>query len=267
MNNKKQDLKNIELIAIDIDGTLLDSKLQVSQKTKDKIRELVDRGVYVTLVSGRTFKATEFIRQRLEVDIPIVAYNGGKVVYSEDEEAFSAKIPLTEAIKIIKYGEERNLYVKVYIDDVLYTKEPDEKSLAFSVSNNIDYKVVGKLSENIHEDVNMIVAYYNEDIHGVIDKKLKDIKVTITTSVSNSIDVIPEGISKDKGLKMIAEHLNVRRDNILAIGNSLNDLDMLRYAGIGIAMKNSDISLLKKWKNISQYTNDEEGVYRIIKDI
>lgn len=267
MNNKKQDFKNTELVALDLDGTLLDSNLQVSQRTKEKIRELVDRGIHVALVTGRTFKAAEFIRESLGLDLPIVAYNGGKVVFSKNEEVFSTKIPLAEALKIIKYGEERNLYVKVYIDDVLHIKEPDEKSLAFSVSNNIDYKVVGKLSENIHEDVNMIVVYYKEDIHGVIDEKLKDIKVTITTSVSNSIDVIPEGISKDKGLKMVAEHLNIERNNILAFGNSLNDLEMLKYAGIGIAMKNSDISLLRKWDNISRYTNDEEGVYHIIKGI
>ena len=66
---------------------------------------------------------------------------------------------------------------------------------------------------------------------------------------------------------MVAEHLNIERNNILAFGNSLNDLEMLKYAGIGIAMKNSDISLLRKWDNISRYTNDEEGVYHIIKGI
>lgn len=264
---KNYDFKNIKLVALDIDGTLLDDNLEISQRTKKTISNLISRDIYVVLVTGRTFKAAEFIRKKLDVDIPVVAYNGGMVVIPSKKEVYSRKIPLKEALKIIKYGEERDLYVKVYIEDVLYIKEPDEKSLAFSESNNIDYKVVGKLSENINEDVNMIVVYYKDDIHGVIDEKLKDIDVTITTSVSNSIDVIPKGTSKAKGLKMVAEYLGIERDNILAIGNSLNDLEMLQYSGIGIAMKNSDVALLRKWNNISQYTNNEEGVYHIIKEI
>jgi 5-amino-6-(5-phospho-D-ribitylamino)uracil phosphatase len=261
------DFKNVKLIALDLDGTLLDDRLDVSQRTKKTIIDLVRRGICVALVSGRTYKATEFIRERLEVDIPVIAYDGGKVVIPDKDEIFCAKISLNEALKVIKYGEERDLYVKVYIDDVLYIKEPDKESLSFSKSRNINYKVVGKLSENIKQDVNMIVIYYNEDINGVIDEKLKDIDATITTSVSNSIDAIPKGISKEEGLKMLADHLNIERENILAVGNSLNDLEMLRYAGIGFAMKNSDKSLLTKWDNVSQYTNNEEGVYHIIKQI
>lgn len=261
------DLKKVKLVALDLDGTLLDDNLDISERTKKTIIDLVNSGVHVSLISGRTYKATEFIRERLEVSIPVVAYDGGKVVIPEKKEIFCAKIPLSEALKAIRYGEERNLYVKVYIDDVLYIKEPDKASLAFSESRHINYKVVGKLSENIKNDVNMIVIYFKEDINGVIDDKLKCIDATITTSISNSIDIIPKGVSKEKGLQLIGEYLNIKRENTLAIGNSLNDLDMIQYAGIGIAMKNSDISLLNNWDNVSDYTNNEEGVYHIIKQI
>ena len=267
MSTKNNDFKNIKLVALDIDGTLLDDNLEISVRTKKTIEDLISRKIYVALVTGRTFRAAEFIRKKLGVEMPIIAYNGGKVVIPPKGEVFGRKIPLTEAIKVIKYGEERDLYVKVYIDDVLYIKEPDAKSLAFSSSNNINYKVVGKLSENIYEDVNMVIVYYEYDIHGVIDEKLNDIDVTITTSVSNSIDVIPKGVSKAKGLKIVADYLGIGRDAILAIGNSLNDLEMLQYAGIGIAMKNSDLGLLREWNNVSEYTNNEEGVYHIIKQI
>jgi hydroxymethylpyrimidine pyrophosphatase-like HAD family hydrolase len=113
----------------------------------------------------------------------------------------------------------------------------------------------------------MIVIYYKEDRNGVIDEKLKDIDVTVTTSMSSSIDVVPKGISKDKGLMILAEHLSIQSENILAIGNGLNDLEMLKYAGIGIAMRNSEKCLLDKWDNVSEFTNNEEGVYHIIKQI
>lgn len=267
MTNKNYDFKNVKLVALDLDGTLLDDHLDVSLRTKETIKNLVNRGIFVALVSGRMLKAAELVSRKLEMDIPIVAYNGAKVFIPEKEEIYCKKIPLSEALKVIKYGEERDLYVKVYIDDVLYIKEPDNESIAFSKSRNIDYKVVGKLSENIKEDVNMIVIYYKENRNGVIDEKLKDINVTVTTSLSNSIDVVPKETSKDKGLLMLAEYLSIKRENILAIGNGINDLEMLEYAGIGIAMKNSEQFVLDRWDNISEYTNNEEGVYHIIKQI
>jgi HAD superfamily hydrolase (TIGR01484 family) len=171
---KNYDFKKVKLVALDLDGTLLDDNLDISDRTKEAIKDLINRGIFVALVSGRMFKATELIRDKLGVSMPIVAYNGGKVFIPGLEEMYCKKIPLSEVLKIIKYGEERNLYVKVYIDDVLYIKEPDNKSLAFCRSRNLDYKVVGKLSENIKEDANMIVIYYNEDTNGVIDEKLKN---------------------------------------------------------------------------------------------
>jgi len=199
------------------------------------------------------------------VEIPLVAYNGGRVVMPPKGPVYSVKIPLKEAKRVIQYGEENNLYVKVYIDDVLYVSEDDEASREFSISNGIDYQVVGQLSQGINQDVNMIVLYYPEEIYGRVDPGLKDIDVTITMSTTNSLDVIPKGVAKDQGLRLLARELRVSSESILAVGNSMNDLEMLRYVGLGIAMKNADERLLRQWPLISQYTNNEEGVYHILK--
>jgi 5-amino-6-(5-phospho-D-ribitylamino)uracil phosphatase len=259
--------KNIKLVALDLDGTLLNDDLKISQRTIEAIKDLINRGVYVAFVSGRTYRAAEYVRKNILIDIPVVAYNGGKVVIPSKDEVYSVKIPLCEAMKVIKFGEEKDMYVKVYIDDVLYVREDDEASKAFSISNGIEYKVVGKLSESINEDANMIVMYFNEHVNGEFDDKLKDTDVTITMSTTDSIDIIPKGVSKDKGLKLVADHLNINRDEILAVGNSMNDIEMLTFAGIGIAMKNADPKLLKIWNNVSEYTNNEDGVYHILKHI
>ncbi|MFL0246314.1 Cof-type HAD-IIB family hydrolase [Candidatus Clostridium stratigraminis] len=267
MAKDSYNFKNVKLVALDLDGTLLNNHLGISQRTKETLKGLYNRGIKIALVSGRPYKAADLVREDLDIDIPIVAYNGGRIIIPGGKEVFTDKIPLKEALKVIRYGEERDLYVKVYIDDVLYIKEPDKRSIDFSKSRNINYKVVGKLSENIKEDVNMIIIYYNEDINGAIDDELRDVDAAITTSAPFALDVIPKGISKGKALKMIAELLNIKRENILAMGNSFNDIDMLKYAGIGIAVKNSDISLLKEWDNVSSYTNNEDAVYHAINEI
>lgn len=267
MADKKYDFKKIKLIALDLDGTLLDDHLEISGRTKKTIKDLVNRGIAVAFVSGRMLKAAELVSSQLEMDIPIVAYNGGKVFIPGEKEIFTKKIPLSEVLKVARYGEERDLYTKVYIDDVLYIKEPDKESIAFSKSRNIDYKVVGKLSENIQESANMIVIYYKDDKDEEIDEELNKIDATVTTSLSGSVEIVPKGISKAKGLMILAEYLNIERENILAVGNALNDLEMLEYAGIGIAIRNAEKCLLDKWDNVSEYTNNEEGVYHIIKNL
>lgn len=265
--DKNERFKNIKLVALDLDGTLLNDDLKISQRTVEAIKDLQNRGIQVAFVSGRTYKAVELVRKTALVDVPVVAYNGGKVVIPTLDEVYSVKIPLSEALRIIRYGEERDYYVKVYIDDILYVREDDEESKAFSITNGIEYKVVGKLSDNIKEDVNMIVIYFKEHRDEFMDEELRNIDVAITASMTRSIDVIPKGVSKDKGLKLVADHLNVKREEILAVGNSLNDIEMLKFAGIGIAMKNSDQRLLRQWENISEYTNNEDGVYHILKQI
>lgn len=264
---KNENLKGIKLVALDLDGTLLSDDLKVSARTVETIKELMNRGIQVAFVSGRTFRAVELVKKNALLEVPVVAYNGGKVVIPSRDEVFSTKIPLVEALKIIKYGEAKEQYIKVYIDDMLYVEEEDELSKAFSITHGIEYKAVGKLSDNIKEDVSMIVFYFKEPKEELMDEELRNIEVEITASTTKSMDIIPKGVSKDKGLKLVADHFNIKTEEILAIGNSLNDLEMLKFAGIGVAMKNSDPRLLRVWDNISEYTNNEDGVYHVLKKL
>ncbi|TDT51306.1 Cof-type HAD-IIB family hydrolase [Fonticella tunisiensis] len=262
-----EEAKNIKLIALDLDGTLLDDDLKISKRTIDCIKSLVHRGINIALVTGRTLGSAYLVRDILGVEVPIVAYNGGRIVVPPKGEIYTAKIPLTEAIKIIKYAENKELYVKAYIDDLMYVEKDEEASRIFCQKRGIEYKVVGKLSENLTEDVNMIIIYYKDPIYGKIDDELKNINVNITASATIALDFVPKEVSKSNGLKLVANYLNIRREEILAIGNSQNDIDMLSFAGIGIAMKNADSMLQERWNHFTEYTNNEEGVYHILKQI
>jgi hypothetical protein len=97
-----------------------------------------------------------------------------------------------------------------------------------------------------------------------IDKRL-NIDVSYTLSNSTSIEIMKKSTNKGKAVKILAQNLNIKIENILSIGNGLNDLEMLNFCGKGIAMKNSDIFLLKKWKKISNYNNNKDGVFHILK--
>lgn len=183
---------------------------------------------------------------------------------SEDE-ILSNTIPIKNACQIIRLGEEYNVYTKVYIDDTLHVEKETLEAVNFSKEHRINYCVTGKLSKNIKRAPHMIVfkdsLYKIRSIREVL-KKQGGFSFTLSTPCS--LEFSHSGISKANGLSYLANKLNISREEILAIGNSLNDLDMLKLAGTGVAMKNSDDELKKYWTNISKYTNNDDGVAKII---
>lgn len=257
----------IRLIALDIDGTLLDSGGNISPRTKLKLEKLIDKDKYVVLASGRANKAALGIKEKLSLGLPIISYNGGTIQMPQGEKLIERKITKDDAIKIIKYGEELGISIKAYIDDVFYIEKESEWTRSFADYQKLEYKVVGKLSEYIKSDVNMIVFVYEELPKDDVDRIFKDLSISTARSTPYVVEFMAKGSSKGEALKYLANHLDIKREEILAAGNALNDLDMIKYAKIGIAMKNSDPNLLNEWDNVSDYSNDEEGVYHIIKDL
>lgn len=255
------------MIALDIDGTLLDSKGKISSRTRKKIESLIEKDKYVALASGRASKAAANIKEELSLDLPIISYNGSALHLQGGEKVLDRKIPLEDALEVIEFAENKGIFVKAYIDDLFYIEKDHKLIKAFSQYQNIGYRVVGKLSEYIKEDVNMIVFIYDELSSVDLDMLFKDLAVTTARSTPFVVEFMAKGATKAAALKLLASHLGIKKEEILAVGNALNDLEMIEYAGTGFAMKNSDPDLLKKWDRVSDYSNDEEGVYHIIKDL
>lgn len=257
----------IKLIALDIDGTLLDDNGNTSANTLLKLKELIDKGIYIIFVTGRTYKSARNIMQKMGLNIPIISYNGAKITLPEQGVIHNSKIPVNAAIKIIEYAEKHDVYVKVYIDDIFYIKEVDEKSINFAKNHGIKYEPIGEISKNITKDVNMVVYIYKSLVDKNVIKNFENMDISITSSTPRVYEFMSKGSTKGNGLKIISDYFGIKKEEVLAVGNALNDLDMLEFAGTGIAMKNSDPNLLRSWDVISEYTNNEEGVYQIIKNL
>ncbi|MBU5436640.1 Cof-type HAD-IIB family hydrolase [Tissierella sp. MSJ-40] len=256
-----------KLVAIDIDGTLLDDEEKVSKRTVDKIEKLMDMGVVVTLVTGRNYSSTKMVAEDLNINSPLVVFNGAQIFDPiKDELLFNATIPLKETKEIIRLGENRSHYIRVYIDNILYVEKDDERAQATSRNLNIPYKVVGKLSENIVDKATMIILSDEEEKIKALYNNVKMDSVFFTMSTPHSLEFIPFNTNKGTGVRHLCERLNIRREEVLAIGNNLNDLEMLKFAGKGIAIKNSDEMLLDRWNEISKYTNNEDGVYHVLEE-
>lgn len=260
-------MKNIDLVAIDIDGTLIDDNLKVSKNTIDIIKGLKNKGIEVSLVSGRAHGAAKIIMDQIGINLPIISHNGGKVTLEDGKVIRNEKFPISHIKEVLHYAEKNNLFMKVYIDDLFYVTSDNERNREFSKRFGVKYQIIENIYKDIVDDISLLLLYFDKEITAKELEKFKDLNVEITTSIPHAIEFIPKGISKAEGLKDLKGHLGIKKENILAIGNSLNDLSMLEFAGIGIAMKNSDLLLLENFDNISKFTNNEEGVYEILKNI
>jgi Cof subfamily protein (haloacid dehalogenase superfamily) len=258
------------MVAVDMDGTLLNNNSEVSEKNRLAINQLIKNDIKVIFATGRVFCSAQKHAKQMNLDLPMVTYNGAliKRVFSE-EVIYSSKIELEAAVKLLKFAEEKNLYTKLYIDDVLHVEKETEESIRFSAKNGVPYKVIGKLSENIKDRPYMIVFIDSPDNIKKLKQEFHEVEnkeVNYTSSTNYSIEVVAPEISKGHSLQRVCEHLGIVREEVLAIGNSTNDLEMLKWAGTGVAMKNSDEELLKKHDIVSSYSNDEDGVYHILKE-
>lgn len=260
-------MKNIDLVAIDIDGTLIDDHLRVSENTIDIIRDLKRKDIEISLVSGRAHAAAKIIMDQIGIELPIISHNGGKVTLENGREIRNEKFPISHIKEVLHYAERNNLYIKAYIDDLFYVTSDNDRNREFSRKFGVDYRIIDDLRKDLVEDINLLLLYFDKEITMDEIKKFQGLDVEITTSIPHAIEFIPKGISKAEGLKDLKRQLNIKKENILAIGNSLNDLSMLEFAGRGVAMKNSDPLLLENFGNISNFTNNEEGVYHILKEI
>lgn len=258
---------NIRLIAIDIDGTLIDDNLKVSDNTIKIIKELKKRNIEIVLVTGRAHAGAKKIMDQIGISLPIISHNGGKVVLANGREIKNTKFPIQAVKEVLDYSEANRLYTIVYIDDMFYASIDNEINDRTAQKLGVEYRIIDNFIEDIIEEINLLLVYFKKEITKKELDKFKDLDVEITTSIPKAVEFIPKGISKAEGLKELKNHLNIKKENIMAIGNSLNDLSMLEFAGTGIAMKNSDSLLLENYENVSEFTNNEEGVYKILKKI
>lgn len=263
-------MKQFKLAAIDMDGTLLNDNSEISERNQYALNQLIKNGVKVIIATGRAFKLAQPFVKEINLDLPIITYNGSviKKILSE-ELIYSSKINMEAVKHLLDFSEKNDIYTKVYVGDMLYVASEDDEALKIWKSKGVPYKVVDSLSKNIKESPNMIsfidtpekIKKLREQFWEQGNKEL-----SFTSSVPHVLEITEYGVSKGSAVERVCRELNISREEVLTIGNSLNDIEMLKWAGTGIAMKNSDEELLKRHTLVSSHTNDEDGVYHILKE-
>ncbi|MGG5460732.1 Cof-type HAD-IIB family hydrolase [Clostridium sp. B9] len=270
-----------KLICIDMDGTLLNNKHEVSERNKDAIRKATEKGVKIAITTGRLFTSAKYYADLIGVKAPIISCNGA-FIREKDEERVIYESVLTD-------DQIDRIYdvIKKYDIELAYFNTSDTVISEKIVPEQHGYKVMNQMigesgdkvlfSEGIDfresfkkynkHILKAICIENNEEKLGDLFKAKEELKnyedFEVVSSFTNNFEVMNRGTSKGNAVKVLADMLNINREEVMCLGDSENDLSMIEYAGLGVAMGNAEEFLKDKAGYVTD-TNENDGVAKAI---
>lgn len=260
-----------ELIVLDLDGTLTNSKKEISPKTKEALMKIQEEGVRVVLASGRPTPGVLPLAKELQLEKYggyILSFNGGKIIQIKTGRViYDAAIPeylvseIYEASKLYRTG------IITYTDKEILAGSPIDPYIEKEVSI---IKIPCRQPENFVEEINFDVNKFlltGEDSH--MEKVVEKLQerfgraLNIFRSEPYFIEVMPPNIDKAYSLSKLLDYLNYSRKQMICCGDGYNDISMLRYAGLGVAMSNAQPEVKAEADYIT-LSNDEDGIAHVI---
>lgn len=256
-----------KVLALDIDGTLTNSKKQITKRTKDAVARAALGGVKIVIASGRPVQGIRAFANELELDKNdgyILSFNGGRLISCRTGEVIhDVKLPLEYLPEIYALSRKYNVNLMSYEGDDLITENPDDKFLAIEARiNGLGIKKVDNLVEHINFPINKCLMLGNGDYLAGVEKKvhaaLSD-RMDVYRSEPYFLEILPKGVDKAKSLESFLKIIGCSRKELMACGDGFNDLTMIKYAGLGIAMANAREEV-KACADYITAGNDEDGV-------
>jgi len=261
--------QKIKLVALDLDGTVLDSQGRLPPTVRETVWEVKNRGIYVTLATGRTFGSARPFAEQLGIDIPIIAYNGAYVSHiCATKPIVRTPLLMTDARKMIGQLEQLGCYVKVYIDDHLYVQEHTDETVAFSKKFGVPFTVVGScnLSKLTGNPLKVVIIEKTDRIRAVWQLLNRwQTTFNVCRDGASGIEIMERNTNKGLAVSKVCQLLNIPMSAVMAVGNEGNDLQMVCNAGLGIAMGNAYDELKKCAKAVVK-TNDQLGVAQVLRE-
>ncbi|MGB2752197.1 MAG: Cof-type HAD-IIB family hydrolase [Pyrinomonadaceae bacterium] len=276
----------IKLLALDLDGTTLNSQGEIPDANRNAIRAAEERGVLVTIATGRRFRDAQPLGIDLGLNAPLITHNGALIKYAESEKTVVCSLLSTAtSLEVVRVGKD-------FGGDALVSVDPHGQGtlLYDRVSeDNLPLKKYLRWSEDLHggeagrvgvshvESLEEIIPE-NEIVHisfsgtcdamsammSVLGRELGN-SVTILPTIYPQwdftlIDILPPEASKGHGVAKLAELNGLTHENVMVMGDNFNDLEMLEYAGTPVVMGNAAPKLLERPEFYTTLSNDQSGV-------
>jgi Cof subfamily protein (haloacid dehalogenase superfamily) len=254
----------IKLIALDIDGTIMNSKFQISERMKETIFKAINSGIYVVLATGRMYSATVPIAAGLGIKTPLITYQGSMIreYYNSDEVLLHYTVDSDLSRLILQELRKFDLQVNVYLDDELFVEDETHILREYAARRHIVYHKVDSFEKIIDFSPTKILAINKTpeetmEIRNYLRKKFLT-RLNITNSTPLYCEIVNNQASKGNSILYLADKWGFKQSEIMVIGDQDNDKDMLDIAGVAVAMGNGPDSL-KESADFVTDTVDNDG--------
>ena len=279
-------MSKIKAIVMDVDGTLTNGKKQITEKTKEVLLKAQSKGIKLILASGRPTTGLIGFAKELEMDKNnglLVSFNGSKVVDCETfEELFNEPMSIEEGKAVLEHMKKfevrpmvdkgEYMLVNNVFDNKIYARNGQEINIIEYESRGGNYKLceIDDLAEYIDYPLNKILTagqpdYLNEHYREMMEP-FKD-KLSCMFTADFYFEFTAKGIDKAKALETVLKPMGINEDEIISFGDGQNDLSIIKYAGIGVAMENA-VDELKEQADEITLSNEDDGIaYSLLKHI
>jgi len=259
-----------KLLALDLDGTLLNKNQSLDPEIKNTIKKLKMLDIRILIATGRMFiSALPYIKE-LNLSGPMITYNGAYIRKHETDEILYHK-PLKKEVAqmLIEEAQKHNLHIQIYHNDNLYVEQRNKIINRYEKISGVDATCLKELSNLDGAPTKLLIIEDERDKFEYYYKYFIDKygdKVEVAESITNFLELGAKGVNKGQALQYIAENFNIKKNEVVSAGDSWNDSEMISWSEIGIAMNNAPQDLKEK-ADIIAPPSDQGGLNKILHDI
>lgn len=251
-------------VALDLDGTILTSKNQVTEKTKRVLTEIRKMGIKVIIATGRTLTTARPIKDKLELEMPLITNNGSRVYNEYNQLLKEFSIPSDILNEILKLKRNSNIHLNIYSNEKWYVEKDNfhKNVINYQKFNNFFYELTD-FDKFLNKEVTKLVYMGKHEELVELEEKINNISPYIKTMFSTefSLEVINAETSKAAALLAVLDKEQIKLEETIAFGDGFNDYEMLKSAGKACIMGNAHYKLKESLPEIEVIgTNDDESV-------
>lgn len=265
-----------KLICLDMDGTLLTTQKELTYRVKKAITMAHEKGIKIALSTGRVFTSAKYYAHMLDIKAPIISSNGAYIREKDKNDIiYKQTLSKEECLDILEIVKKYdfNFYFNTF--DTIISSKPYPKGYTYlEMSNKLpeDMKIKLHVNKNIKEEIikregEIVKAIcIGQDMQHLESarKEIEELKrFEIVSSLGDNFEIMSKEVSKGRAVKVLADFYGIKREEVICMGDGENDLSMIEYAGLGIAMGNAPNHVKEKADYITD-TNDNYGVAKAI---
>lgn len=259
-----------ELVALDLDYTFLNDAHAIPPRNLAAVHKCSELGVKVVITSGRMFRSTMKYVRAIGLETPAITYNGAYVKQeSTGQVLLSETLDAEVAISLVDYCAAHDLNLNYYLDDTLYVAKATPWGELYSQRTGVPLTPVGDLRKLTNRAPTKVLIVAEPELILKLKNELSPIyadRSYITISNVEYLEFIPKGVDKGKALAVVANFYGIPRENVIVFGDADNDVPMIAWAGLGVAMANAQPDAIAAADRIAP-RYDDDGVAVVLEEI